>query len=57
MDDKTKTGPADGTRVNVGEDYEVSYWCGKFGCTAEQLKAAVKNVGVMARDVEAALKR
>jgi len=56
-DDKSKTGPADSTRVNVHEDYEVTYWTKKFGCTADQLKAAVKAVGVMAKDVEAHLKR
>jgi len=56
-DDKSKTGPQDAARVNVNEDYEVKYWSGKFGCTAEQLKAAVKKVGVMANDVEAELKR
>jgi hypothetical protein len=43
-------------RVNVHEDYEVKYWCGKYGCTPEQLKAAVKKVGVMAKDVEKELK-
>jgi hypothetical protein len=32
------------------------YWCGKYGCTPEQLKAAVKKVGVMAKDVEKELK-
>jgi Protein of unknown function (DUF3606) len=30
----------------------VQYWTKKFGCTTEQLKAAVKKVGVMAADVE-----
>ena len=39
------------------EDYEVQYWCGKFGCTPDQLKAVVKKVGVIAKDVEAELKR
>ena len=56
-DDKSKTGPEDAQRVNIHEAYEVEYWCRKFGCTAEQLKTAVKNVGVMAADVEAELKR
>jgi len=56
-DDTSKTRPQDADRVNVNEDYEVRYWSGKFGCTAEQLKAAVKKVGVMAADVEAELKR
>jgi hypothetical protein len=51
-DDKSKTRPQDALRVNVHEAYEIEYWTKKFGCTAEQLKAAVKRVGVLARDVE-----
>ena len=56
-DDKSKTAPQDAQRVNVNETYEVEYWSKKFGCAAERLKAAVKKVGVMAKDVEAELKR
>jgi hypothetical protein len=55
-DDKNTRGPADASRINVHEDYEVRYWSLKFGVTAEQLKAAVKAAGVMAKDVEAQLK-
>ena len=29
-DDKTIRGPADRTRVNTHEDYEVEYWSKKF---------------------------
>ena len=47
-DDKTKAGPADRTRINVNEDYELRYWTAKFGCTTTELKAAVAAVGVMA---------
>jgi hypothetical protein len=56
-DDKSKTAPEDAQRVNVHEDYEVQYWTKKFGCTPEQLKAAVKKVGVMAKNVEMELAR
>jgi len=56
-DDKSKIRPQDALRVNVHEAYEVEYWTKKFGCTAEQLKAAVAKVGVMAKDVEGYLKR
>ena len=55
-DDKTKTSAQDRTRVNVNEDYELRYWSEKFGCTHDELRAAVKAVGVMAKDVEAHLK-
>lgn len=51
-DDKNDRGPADRTRVNVHEDYEVQYWSKKFDVSADQLRAAVDKVGVMAADVE-----
>lgn len=55
-DDLNNRGPQDRARVNVNEDHEVRYWCGKFGCTEDELRAAVDRVGVMAADVEQALK-
>lgn len=55
-DDKTKTGPADAMRVNTAEAYELSYWSKKFNVSTDELKAAVKAVGPMAKDVEAHLK-
>jgi hypothetical protein len=56
-DDKSLRAPADAQRVNVGEDYEVRYWTDKWNVTAEQLRAAVDKVGVMADDVERELRR
>ena len=56
-DDRSKIRPQDAERINVHEDYEVKYWCGKFGCTAERLRAAVEKVGVMSKDVEKELAR
>jgi len=37
--------------VNVAEYYEVEYWTNKFGISAEQLKSAVKAVGVSAEAI------
>ncbi len=51
VDDLDKRGPADRQRINVNEDWEVTWWCRKFGVTEAQLRAAVKAVGVMAKDV------
>jgi len=57
MDDDLKNrGPADRDRVNVNEDWEMRYWTGRFACTDEELKAAVRAVGPMRDDVEAYLK-
>jgi hypothetical protein len=55
-DDLDNRGPADRTRVNVNEDYEARYWANKWGVSEDELRAAVARVGVMASDVERALK-
>jgi len=54
-DDKTQRVPRDAERVNVNEDYEVRYWCEKWGVSEQQLRDAVKRVGVMSKDVAKAL--
>jgi len=56
-DDLTNRGPADRSRVNVNEDWEVRYWCAEFRCTEPQLRAAVAAVGVMADKVRAHLNK
>ncbi|MDP9123091.1 MAG: DUF3606 domain-containing protein [Pseudomonadota bacterium] len=56
-DDKTKAGGQDRTHIALGEDYEVRDWAAKFGCTADELRAAVKAAGNKASDVEAYLKK
>jgi hypothetical protein len=40
----------------VNEDYEARYWAAKWNVTEDELRAAVARVGVMAEDVERALK-
>jgi hypothetical protein len=54
-DDKTKTGRADRERIDVNEDYELRDWSAKLGVTSWEVKAAVRKVGPMARDVARAL--
>jgi hypothetical protein len=44
-DDKSKRGQQDRNRINLNEDYEVQYWCEKFGVSPEQLRQAVQKVG------------
>jgi hypothetical protein len=55
-DDPSLRGVSDRSRVNVNQPHELRSWCTKFGCTEDQLKAAVARVGVMATDVERFLK-
>lgn len=47
-DDLKNSGPQDRSRVNMTEDWEVQWWCQKWGITAAQLKEAVAKVGPMA---------
>ncbi len=54
-DNRNLRGPADRSRVNINEDYEVKYWTSKWSVTEQQLSDAVRRVGPMARDVAAHL--
>ncbi len=54
-DDKTKVGTADRDRINVNESYELRDWCKKFGVSEGELRAAVRKVGPMSKDVAKAL--
>jgi len=44
-DDLTNKGPADRSRINLSEPYEVQYWADKFGVSKERLSEAVRKVG------------
>jgi len=56
-DDKTKKGPADSSKVNVNEDYEVAYWTETFSCTKQELEKAVAKVGVSSKAVKEYLRK
>ena len=49
--------PGDPTRVELREEWEVSWWCTKFGCSEMHLRKAVAQAGPAAVDVERELKR
>lgn len=51
-DDLSEKRPQDATKVNVNESWELEYWSKKFGVTKDQLKNAVKAVGVSAAAVK-----
>ncbi len=51
-DDPNYRGAQDRSRINVHQEHEVRYWTEKFGVNADQLKAAVKEVGPTASAVE-----
>lgn len=55
-DDLSKKGPADRSRINLSEPYEVQYWADKFGVSKERLSETVRKVGHSAEAVSRALK-
>jgi len=56
MDDKTKTGKTDDSRINVNESYELQYWSEKLNVNKDQLKEAVNAVGTTVEAVKKYLK-
>src|SRR5262245_3111628 len=44
-DDRMKRGPADRSRINIHEPYEVRYWCRELQVPSDRLRSAVKKVG------------
>ena len=56
-DDKSNRGPADRSRINLSEDYEVQYWTKELGVTEERLKEAVAAVGFSADKVREYLRQ
>ncbi len=56
-DNMENRGPQDRDRINVNEEHEVRYWTEALGVTREQLEAAVREAGVMAKDVREHLRR
>jgi len=56
-EDKRNPGRPDRDRIDGNEDNELRDWSKKFGVSKEELAAAVKRVGPIAKDVEAELKK
>jgi hypothetical protein len=47
-----ETVPADRGLIDMDDPREVSWWRKRFGCSEEQLRQAVAEVGVSAANVE-----
>jgi hypothetical protein len=50
-EDRNVASRLDGSLINIGQDYEVRYWCEKLGVSEEQLKSAVAKVGPLVKHV------
>ena len=48
--------PQDVSRVNLGEEWEIRWWCDKFGCTETVLRRAYDTVGPSAADIGRSLR-
>ena len=57
MDNKSKTGKSDDSRINVNESYELQYWSEKLNLSREELRNAVKAVGSDVKEVSQYLKQ
>ena len=55
-DNPSKTAPQDAQRVNVNQAHELRYWSAKFRTSPDKLKRLVSRVGVMAEDVDRAVR-
>jgi hypothetical protein len=55
-DNKKIKGIQDKVRINVNEPYEVEYWTKKFKVSPQQLRGAVRAVGVSVKRVSEYLK-
>ena len=51
-DDPSNRGQQDRQRINVNQEHEVRYWTEKLGCSADELRSLVAEVGPMADAVE-----
>lgn len=49
--------PENTARIDIEHDQDLSYWMCEFGCTAEQLRAAVREHGDSAEAIRQVLKR
>ena len=47
-----ETIPAQRNHIEMGDPREVSWWSKRFGCSEEQLRRAVEQVGPSAAQVE-----
>jgi hypothetical protein len=52
---RTVRWPADSTRVNVDDSFELEFWSKRFGVSRSVLKQAVQAVGQKFKDVHAHL--
>ena len=48
--------PSDTSRVSLQEEWEVRWWCDRFGCTEVALRRAYDDAGPSAAEIESKLR-
>ena len=56
-DNLKETREPDGSRINIEQDDEVSYWSKELGISPNELRQAVEHAGPMVTDVRQHLNR
>jgi hypothetical protein len=56
-DDLTNRGPADRSRINMHEDYEIRYWTKALGVSKDELQRLVDKHGNSAAKIKEALEK
>lgn len=52
VDDDAIRGPADRTRININEHYELTYWAQHLGVSREELSEAARWAGPKLDDIK-----
>lgn len=56
-DNLTLKNPEDSKKINISQDWEISYWTKKLDVTDEEIRAAVGAVGPLVADVKKFLQK
>jgi hypothetical protein len=54
---QTNDQTTDRLKIDVRDPWELRWWCGQFGCSEAQLKAAIDAMGAIAGNVRKYLAR
>lgn len=54
-DDLSRRRPEDPRQINIHEQWEINYWCAKWGITPQQLADAVRRYGTWTHHIAAGL--
>ena len=56
-DDRDDSGPRDRTTINMNENFELRYWSKELGVSLAQLRAIIRKVGPVVKDIREELEK